>query len=411
MKRTVRERNSIIITFVFYLILVIILILFSAFDIADKLDKISVQKVETNKLYKEIGLIEKEWLSFDEFKAHATWTEKDQEIIKSLTQDFYNKHLKNNIGESFDEFINKKTEELNSPDNKKLIDENKSQIVNILPTYSEDNIDVLWNNLTDYKFVNYVESIFETFWLSTDSAIGIWKVTLLDEYAVSTSKWDTLESSIYYIPLSINLRWTKKNIVDFLYFIEKVWTIEIKDKELTIVKDDWTLSTGWASRILVWDKNKEWYNIFEHQIIDISSITMTNYIDSSYESRRNQDLIDFIKQKQWNDDFEIKVNLRFYVKWQPKYVVLDFINTVTSNFQKVNVAINKKVSSGSIKWAELLRLKKQQNLLKGLSSKVINLKKELRKQKDLESVYKKAIAINELISPICDSLEWVCKKN
>ena len=409
MKRTVRERNSIIITFVFYLILVIILILFSAFDIADKLDKISVQKVETNKLYKEIGLIEKEWLSFDEFKAHATWTEKDQEIIKSLTQDFYNKHLKNNIGESFDEFINKKTEELNSPDNKKLIDENKSQIVNILPTYSEDNIDVLWNNLTDYKFVNYVESIFETFWLSTDSAIGIWKVTLLDEYAVSTSKWDTLESSIYYIPLSINLRWTKKNIVDFLYFIEKVWTIEIKDKELTIVKDDWTLSTGWASRILVWDKNKEWYNIFEHQIIDISSITMTNYIDSSYESRRNQDLIDFIKQKQWNDDFEIKVNLRFYVKWQPKYVVLDFINTVTSNFQKVNVAINKKVSSGSIKWSELLRLKKQQNLLKGLSSKVINLKKELRKQKDLESVYKKAIAINELISPICDSLEWVCE--
>jgi len=409
MKRTVREKNSIIITFVFYLILVVILILFTAFDIINKLDKIGSEKIETQKLYEEIDLIEKEWLGFNEFNSIASWSWKDLEIIKSLTKDFYNEHLKNNTNDSFDEFIKKKTEDLNSPKNKKLIEENKSQIVNILPIYSEDNINVLWDNLTDYKFVNYVESIFETFWLSTEGAIGIWNVTLLDEYAVSNSGGDTLESSIYYIPLSINLKGTKKNIVDFLYFVEKVWTIEIKDNKLSIVKDDWTLSTNWVPKVLIWDKYKKWYNIFEHQIIDISSILINSYIDSSYASRRNESFVDFIKEKQWNDDFEIKVNLRFYVKWQPKYVVLDFINTVTSNFQKINIAINKKVSSGFVKWVELLRLKKQQNLLKWLNVKVINLKKELRKQQNLESVYKKAIAINELISPICDSLEWVCE--
>jgi len=411
MKRTVREKNSIIITFVFYLILVIVLILFSVFDIINKLDKISSEKDDAKNLYKEINSIEKEWLSFNEFKTLATWTGTEQEIIKSLSEDFYNKHIKNNTNDSFNEFIDKKIEEFNSPKNKKLIEENEIQIVNILPTYSESDLNVSWNNLTDYQFVNYVESIFETFWLSTDSAIGIWNVTLLDDYAVSSSMWERLESSIYYIPLSINLKGTKKNIVDFLYFVEKVWSIEVKDNKLSIIKDNWVLSTNWVPKVLVWDKYEKWYNIFENQIIDISNITMSKYIDSSYASRRNESLIDFIKEKQWNDNFEIKVNLRFYVKWQPKGAVLNYINTVTSNFQKINVDLNKRVSSGKVKWAELIRLRKQQNLLKNLNVKVINLKKDLRKQKDLESVYKKAIAINELISPICDDLEWVCDKN
>jgi membrane protein involved in colicin uptake len=59
MKRTVREKNAIIITFVFYLILVVILILFSTFNITTKLETISSEKEETQKLYDEIVSIEK----------------------------------------------------------------------------------------------------------------------------------------------------------------------------------------------------------------------------------------------------------------------------------------------------------------------------------------------------------------
>jgi hypothetical protein len=53
----------------------------------------------------------------------------------------------------------------------------------------------------------------------------------------------------------------------------------------------------------------------------------------------------------------------------------------------------------------MIKLKKQQNLLKNLNVKVISLKKDLRQQKDLESVYKKAIEINKFISPMCDDFK------
>jgi hypothetical protein len=41
---------------------------------------------------------------------------------------------------------------------------------------------------------------------------------------------------------------------------------------------------------------------------------MKDYIDSSYFSRSNVDLKDFIKNTQANNEFEITVNLLFYVK-------------------------------------------------------------------------------------------------
>jgi hypothetical protein len=87
--------------------------------------------------------------------------------LKNITKEFYDNHLKNIDNESFDEFIKEKTNELNSEENIKLIKDNKEQIINILPTYSESNIKLTDEQLSDYKFINYVESIIESFNLTT----------------------------------------------------------------------------------------------------------------------------------------------------------------------------------------------------------------------------------------------------
>ena len=46
--------------------------------------------------------------------------------------------------------------------------------------------------------------------------------------------------------------------------------------------------------ILEWDRYSSDYNIFEHQITDISKITMTEYLDSSYAPRWDDDFKKFI---------------------------------------------------------------------------------------------------------------------
>lgn len=410
MKRTTREKNTIIITFIFYFILILGVIWIILFNTIWKISEVEAKKIDTQKLYEELSKIKKEWINFNEFKNISTDNETDKVILSNITSDFYNKYLKNNWSTDFDTFINKKKKELNSEENIKLIEKNKSQIINILPTYSENNINIWWDKLSDLKFVNYIESIVDSFNLSIWWSIGIWNVVLLDEYAVSSNWWDSLESSIFYIPLNITVKGTKSNIIDFLYFIEHVWNIEINNNKINVVRDYKNfLSVNWFPKILSWDKYIKDYNIFENQITDISKISIPEYIDWSYISRGDKDFIDFIKKTQWNEEFEVKVNLNFYVKWQPKYEILKFIKSVTNNFKLLNLKVNQLISWNKVKWAKLIDLKKKQNLLKNLNTKVVNINKELRKQKDLEQIYKNAIEINKFIEPLCNDLKWVCK--
>ena len=410
MKRTTREKNTIIITFIFYFILILGVIWIILFNTIWKISEVEAKKIDTQKLYEELSKIKKEWINFNEFKNISTDNETDKVILSNITSDFYNKYLKNNWSTDFDTFINKKKKELNSEENIKLIEKNKSQIINILPTYSENNINIWWDKLSDLKFVNYIESIVDSFNLSIWWSIGIWNVVLLDEYAVSSNWWDSLESSIFYIPLNITVKGTKSNIIDFLYFIEHVWNIEINNNKINVVRDYKNfLSVNWFPKILSWDKYTKDYNIFENQITDISKISIPEYIDWSYISRGDKDFVDFIKKTQWNDEFEVKVNLNFYVKWQPKYEILKFIKSVTNNFKLLNLKVNQLISWNKVKWAKLIDLKKKQNLLKNLNTKVVNINKELRKQKDLEQIYKNAIEINKFIEPLCNDLKWVCK--
>ena len=410
MKRTTREKNTIIITFIFYFILILGVIWIILFNTIWKISEVEAKKIDTQKLYEELSKIKKEWINFNEFKNISTDNETDKVILSNITSDFYNKYLKNNWSTDFDTFINKKKKELNSEENIKLIEKNKSQIINILPTYSENNINILWDKLSDFEFINYIESIVDSFNLSIWWSIGIWNVVLLDEYAVSSNWWDSLESSIFYIPLNITVKGTKSNIIDFLYFIEHVWNIEINNNKINVVRDYKNfLSVNWFPKILSWDKYIKDYNIFENQITDISKISIPEYIDWSYISRGDKDFVDFIKKTQWNEEFEVKVNLNFYVKWQPKYEILKFIKSVTNNFKLLNLKVNQLISWNKVKWAKLIDLKKKQNLLKNLNTKVVNINKELRKQKNLEQIYKNAIEINKFIEPLCNDLKWVCK--
>lgn len=158
--------------------------------------------------------------------------------------------------------------------------------------------------------MNYVESLLYTFNLSTDNAIGITEIKPVEDYAVNinqkSSKKDleSIDSNIFYIPLSLTLKGRKEGIIDFFTYTQSVGNISIEDSDLKVYSD-----ASFAKRIP--GPNPD--NVFQNQIFDIESILMKDYIDSD-SSQVEGDFVQYIKEKQGRDEMSLDVVLRFYIK-------------------------------------------------------------------------------------------------
>ncbi len=392
MKRTKREENSIVISSVSFVSLTIVLIILFITYILPWFREIEAYKQESLSLFGDYKRVLKEWVSHDEFKANvesvlpktddSKWTEENDylwEVLKSITKDFYNNNFNNKTEENFEVFIDKLS--------KKYIDttsfDSKAEVVSkILPIYSEAVSDLWDNSLSDYKFVNYIESIAETFNFTYKDAIWISDVKLLEEY--TSTIWDSsLDTNIFYIPLTMELTWSKWSIIDFLYFIENVGKIKV-DEETWNVWLDYDLNKDFSdfrSKTLKWQTKVEDYWIFANQIFDISSISFEDYIDSSFNLQENGiTFIDYLKKSQWTEKIKVKVSLRFYVKWIPLFKIEKQIKDFIADFNKLRWEVQKVMSSewtwASMKVNELnLTLNQMQmtiisNIQKSLSTKV-----------------------------------------
>lgn len=408
MKLTKREENWIIIQTIFFASLTLILLIYIFSSLVPSIIIILNDKKELLELQKNIERINTKWLNFDEFKELASSNATNKvmnEILVNMTDEFYSGNLINNTEFSYENFLKNKEDLLNSPENLKKVEDKNNQIISVLPTYSEEWIS-LWNEiLTDYKFINYIESIIESFNLTTTSSIWINRLVLVEDYAISNKAWEWLDSNIYYIPLNLDIKWTKSWIINFLYFIENVWNIKLEWDNI-IVNDNYSfLSKNWVKKILEWDKNSSTYNIFKNQMIDIERISMSEYLDQSYKLRWDSDFINFINETQWNDKFEINVNLKFYIKWLPVYKVNEFITWILDKYNKTVWLLNTKLQSTDIKWVERVRLTQNNDLLKQLSTEVTELRKESSKNENLDQLYKRILTIDDIINPIFKSLQ------
>lgn len=407
MERQKREINIIMIHFGFYFVLTIGLIVYLSTSIFPQILSLEETKKSTKELYNNLTRIEKSWLTFDEFKSlNSTWNKNVviSEILNSITNDFYTTNLVNTKESNYTKFLEKKVIDLNNSDNQKLVEEKINKISKVLPPYTDNSFEFSPFTLTDYKFVNYVESIIESFNLNSSSSIWIAKISLLDDYAISTWKSDSLQSNIYYIPLNLVLKWTKSSVIEFLFFIENVGNINIDKNNININNNYWFLSKNWIKKILEWDRLTSDYNIFEHQIVDIDKIVFNDYIDSSYISRWDTSFRDFIIKTQWKDQIEINVNLLFYVKWQPTYKLLEKINAILDIYNNTNLLIDKWLSNPKTEWVELVNLKKYKATIKQFSDETNNMRKSLIKKENMEEIYIRAVKIEEIITPIYNIL-------
>lgn len=367
-------------------IVLILFIFVIFFYLVDWFKEVETKKQELEKkisLYKDL---EKNWLSFNEVIS------KIEDKEKKYSEDFFKEKFSNNTDKTYLEFLNDKREYINNNELSDLKIKRDEMISRVLPSYSRW-VFVDWN-MVDLDFINYVETILKTFSLKTNSPIWIKEVVPLKDS--NKNNKNDLQSEIFYIPLSLKLEWKKSDFLDFLYFSENVWLIDINDdksEEIGIYSDKY------FKRNLIWKISKE--NIYENQIFDIKNIRFSDYIDtdSSYRQDFSKEwFINFIKSSSWKDEkILVDAELRFFVKWLPLYRIKEFIE---KNLIWVYDDISKKVSSLSSKLQTkkindnskqiIVTLKKLEEIKLYLKDKENNIKKirwDLNKNKNLEQLY------------------------
>lgn len=393
MEKTKRQKNAIIIYFLFYLLLLLGIIYIAYNYVYPKIIEIEKIKDETSDLSISINKLKKEWLTFDEFMSlNKKINEKNyiNELLKNLDIEFYNKNLVNSWELDYIDFINKKKKDLDNEENKKILIERDLLISSILPYFSEN---YTWDDdkqsLSNLKFVSYIETLLETFNLKYSNSIWIKNINILEDYSSTNS----LETNIYSIPVKLSIEWKKTWIINFLHYIENVWKLDDKNnniENIVIYKDDFLSKNNVGIRI-EWDAISNDYNIYKHQIIDIENIKIPWYIDSSNEYRK-WSFTDFIKETQWNDIIDIDVDLLFYVKWYPQYKLEQLIINILDQYDYLIKKIDVKLKDINKNKDYTSKFNKINNYLKSISNDIklikvwINTKKE-----NLDNVYKNVI--------------------
>ena len=406
MKMTNRQRNSVIIHVFFYTVLLIVLLYLLVSFFYPKIISLEQRKEDTRTLSESIESVEKSWITFEEFQALSSGVEKSSyvtEVLKSITKDFYSENLMNNDFQKFSDFLDSKKIELNSDEVKDILNKRDEKIVQIFPSYSDSYVVTESDSLTDFKFINYIESLLETFSLSYSDSIGIKSLVLIDDFISPNANEKSLETNLFYIPVKLSLTGNKEGIINFLHYVENVGKIYEEDKDIKIYTDTFLNKNG-RKTVLEGDNRKESYpglskyNIYENQIIDLEVLKIEEYIDSSDKTRDEEGFLSFIKKTQGAEKIEVEVKLNFYVKGFPHYKLEGFVKEVLTEYEQLKKDINVRLKDTKIRPYVVSKLKNANIYLNEVSKDIGDIRVSLRKKQDLDELYKRAVDYSSIFS-------------
>lgn len=306
----------------------------------------------------------KNWVPISEIKNSLSgldleWVDKSKlnSIFKEITDDFYNKNLKNTKEADFRAFINKK---IKTYKDDAWNDEKLKITSKVLPLYDKD----FWGKerLTDFEFINYIESIISTFNLKYNNPIWIKDVVYLEDYKI-TNNDNSFDKWISKIPVEFDITWRKADVLNFLYFIENVWKVDVNFESGEIIINTPKENKNFDFKNMKLDSVKadENYNIFNNQIMDVEFIEMQDDIDSSDNelviTESWNEFINYIKNNQEKESFKIKLKLNFYVKWLPKYKVDEFNKKFDTKLSDLDKEVTKMLWDWTINQTDKQKLK------------------------------------------------------
>lgn len=405
-----------------------------------------ISEIEWKKSYylenkKEFKDIEKNWFTFSWFtknslKIKSSTNALFKDLKEELNNDYFKK-IKKGLNEEFYEksifpaSINKTWVFLNDIE---IVDRNldsvlkgdnfikrNSNISKVLPKYSS-YVDLDSDeNLTDLKFISEVEWILWKYWLKTKSWIWISSLVSVENNILDKS------DNIFYIPLNLDITWYKINVLKFVNYINSSWKIEFTKWDEGLNK--------WLSEDFNFIYDRVWKI---NQIWEVYSFSIDEYIDTSlWDEKRNvknDTLIDFLSDTNQNDKISANLEIRFYVKGISNDKIIYNINTIiwknikqskldknwnyiidekTGLYEEELIDYNYTNLSNSIK-----KLTNNPVIIKNkykkesidfmysylsnpeLKKNIVELAKEMKSSKDLNSVYIKVLAYKEIFSKL-----------
>ena len=390
MKLNKRIKSSLIQTFLFNVVLLVVVVGFWIFVLWPSFQEIQEKKATLSNQYNRLVSTQSWGIEFADFKALAASSDASaylKEVIKTTSKDFYNRNFKNSDTEvDFGSFITEKEKSVGEEQKASLL-ESKTDIVDkLLPVYVT-NASEEW--ITDFEFINYVESMLYSFNLISRESIWVGEIKRVEDVAIGKNN---LDSNIFYIPLKLDITGTKSDILDFIHYFENVWSIDIREGQTKIYTDE-VISKG-----IVWNLANQSDNIYRNQLSDIERISIDTYIDSSSNVSR-WSLVDFIKTTQERQRFSVDLDVRFYVQWLPDYKIESYIQSVIRSHwillaesqESLKLTFNNvwNESSSSLKAKNAIR--SAVNVLTLMQDDMKKLKVDLwRKDKDLTLLYSDA---------------------
>lgn len=374
-------------------------------------DILSSNKEQLVKIISDYETINKKWLSYWDFLNSVS--DKDlRNFINNSWLNSFDENFKNNSSSDYINFLKIKENEINKLRKTNNLILREEKLSNVLPKYQE------WSwfdwNITSLEIINYIENLLRAFNLSSENAIWINDLVLLDDK--NWNKKNNLSSKLFYIPFSLDLKWTKSDILDFIYFTENIWKIKSLNDDKIIFYDDNILSN---KKIL----NSS--NIYENKIFTINEIALNKYIDTSSSIRsletQKTALWFFYFIKNWvekNDDLNASLKLRFYVRWLPKYSMISSLKNLSDKYDKLNKDINKTInwlkSEANIKnkdlhYDKINNLEKIKEYIDWLSKDFSDIKTQIKKWDNLEILYKNYNNLNNQVNSLNEKYKNIIK--
>lgn len=341
-----------------------------------------------------------------------------QNILSKAGEKFYQNNFSNTSKWDYMDFLITQEEKIYALKKSDIIQSREQKISQILPSY-QDGISVEWS-MSDFEFIHSVENMLKTFKLRSESPLSIGGLVSFNKIETddksNKNQKDSFSSEIFYIPLDLDVIWLKKDIVDFIYFLQNVWKVNtIENNTITFYNDNILSLQLWS-----------WKNIYENKIVDIESLELSSYIDSSTMMRNGSYyetlpwFMSFLKSNvDANEIYNVNLKLRFYVKWLPFYKIETFIESNSKKFQELKTQVNnefKKVEwnlKSSITWEmfEIMNsLKTIHTYIWDLEKKVKSIEKSMKEKNNLEKLYTESMNLKYEVESIQFLLTDLLKK-
>lgn len=410
MKNLTKSQKSQIISFTFLSVLFLISLLYFLFRLLPELNRIENEKNQTLELVNTIDKIEKEWISYDDFQALKSTIDTSlvedskyvSEIINNIDKNFYDKNLVNTTEENYLQFVENLFKKYSTD---KKLESDIGMLSNILPIYSNWFSIPDTKYLSDFQFINYIESILETFNISYNNFIWISELIILKDYMVW--QWTTsLEENIFYIPITLDIIWEKAKILEFFYYIDNVWKISADENWISINSNfDKDFST-FSTKVLKSQEKTQDYNIFNNQMFDVESIAFKEYIDWSFDvNEQNLNFVNNIRNKQWSQKFEARVVLRFYVKWLPMYKIENDINEFIAEYSQISSQVQSLLASETSSIVKSKLTEFSISLEQINNNLILSLSAALSTREDLERLYMEVLKHSSILKEYKEYIE------